>query len=46
MADKGYDSDAIRVALMEDGFSPVIPSKANRVVSDVNALAVEDNFVP
>ena len=32
VADKGYDSDAIRVALMEAGFSPVIPSKVNRVV--------------
>ena len=31
VADKGYDSDAIRVALMDAGFSPVIPSRSNRV---------------
>jgi len=30
LADKGYDSDAIRDALSEQGIRPVIPSRSNR----------------
>ena len=30
LADKGYDSDAIRAFLKERGIKPVIPGKANR----------------
>jgi transposase len=29
-ADKGYDSDAIRLTLSTDGIEPVIPARANR----------------
>lgn len=30
LADKGYDSDAIRAALLADGIRPVIPPRSNR----------------
>lgn len=30
IADKGYDSDAIRAALHEDGIRPVIPPRSHR----------------
>jgi IS5 family transposase len=30
LADKGYDTDAIRAFLKERGIKPVIPGKANR----------------
>lgn len=30
LADKGYDSDAVRVSLLLQGILPVIPPKANR----------------
>lgn len=30
LADKGYDTDAIRLSLKEDGIRHVIPSKSNR----------------
>ncbi len=30
LADKGYDSDAVRERLLLDNILPVIPSKANR----------------
>ena len=30
IADKGYDSDAIRESLIADGIRPVIPPRANR----------------
>lgn len=30
LADKGYDSDAIRNALRADGIRPVIPPRSNR----------------
>jgi transposase len=30
LADKGYDTDAIRACLKERGIKPVIPGKANR----------------
>ncbi|MEE4349200.1 MAG: transposase [Pacificimonas sp.] len=32
VADKGYDSNALRLWLIERGTTPVIPSKANRKV--------------
>ena len=31
VADKGYDSDEIRDALLEDGIKPVIPSRSTAV---------------
>lgn len=31
IADKGYDGDAIRAAIIKRGTKPVIPNKANRV---------------
>jgi transposase len=30
LADKGYDSDAIRADLVRDGIRPVIPPRSNR----------------
>jgi transposase len=30
LADKGYDSDAIRQALLDNGIRPVIPPRSNR----------------
>ena len=32
VADKGYDSNALRLWLVERGTMPVIPSKSNRKV--------------
>jgi transposase len=31
VADKGYDSDEIRDALLDDGINPVIPSRSNAI---------------
>ena len=33
LADKGYDSDAIRSALLADGIRPVIPPRSNRTTT-------------